>query len=759
MRCVRCYRCRGQGRPAPPWTVFRQLLDWMTVWSPRVPLPRPVDGTWIVGLKAITSLLSFNVPRPRRVLLADLTHTGQVVASNVMPLGVGLIAATLLESEPMTSVEVFKYPDDLNRALLIGPPDVVGFANYSWNLDISHKFARRIREVYPETVIVFGGPNYGLDRREIKEFWERYPAIDFYVVREGESAFLALFRELDASGFSVEEVKRHPDRLVNCHYVLDGHVVETELAPRLGDLDAIPSPYVSGLMDKFFDNVLIPMIHTTRGCPFTCTFCTEGSKYYSKVAQRTSMDEELEYIAERRGTVPDLVITDANFGMFVQDREKALAIRGIQDRFGWPQRVIVSTGKNQKERIIEVADLLRGSMSVAASLQSTDSEVLANIKRSNISSEALQLMVEGANVADAPTYTEIILGLPGDSKAKHEKSLRDVTNLGLGIVRMYQLILLPQTELNSPDTRLEYAYETRFRVNPRSFGRYDVLGETVVAVEHEEIAVANSTLSFGDYLDCRELDLSVEILHNSGLFYELAALFRHFELPWFDLVVRVHDRIGQESGSLTRLYESYREDNLQGLFMTQDELLAHVEASIEDYLLDIDGTNEIAKAKAIAFSMCVDALHELVFSEAVILLTEAGLANADITRYLEQLSRYSRARKQAVLDTELLLVDEFSFDFVALVACDFDADPLDYDLNGPATLSFHHDSEQVRLIEGYRGQYSPETIDGLGRILMRANPKRLFRSVHSELSDGTVETLVERRPDQGLNVYGGFTVQ
>lgn len=717
------------------------------------------EGHERTGIGSINALLALGVLSQGRVLLADLTHTGHVIASNVMPLGVGLIAATLLEAEPTTNVEVFKYPHDLNRALLSGPPDVVGFANYSWNLDISHKFAQRIREVYPETVIVFGGPNYGLDRREIEEFWTRYRALDFYVVREGESAFLTLFRELKSSGFSVEDVKRHPDRLENCHYAFDGSVVETDLAPRLGELDAIPSPYLAGLMDKFFDNVLIPLIHTTRGCPFTCTFCTEGSKYYSKVAQRTSLVEELEYIAERRGTVPDLVITDANFGMFAQDREKALAIRDIQDRFGWPQRVIVSTGKNQKERIIEVADLLRGSMSVAASLQSTDSEVLANIKRSNISSEALQLMVEGANVADAPTYTEIILGLPGDSRVKHEKSLRDVTNLGLGIVRMYQLILLPQTELNSPDTRLEYSYETRFRVNPRSFGRYEVLGDTVVAVEHEEIAVANSTLSFEDYLDCRELDLSVEILHNSGLFYELAALFRQFELPWFDLVVRVHNRIRKESGSLSRLYSDYREDNLKGLFDTQDALLGHVESIIENYLLDIDGTNEIAKAKAIAFSACVDSLHEVVFSESASLLMESGRVETDLTRYLHELSRYSQARKQAVLDTQVLLLGEFSFDFVALSDCDFDADPLLYALDSPVTLSFQHDSEQVRLINGYRGQYSAETIDGLGRILMRANPKRLFRSVRTDLGGEFVETQVERRPDQGLNVYGGFTVQ
>ncbi|WP_231881110.1 hypothetical protein, partial [Oleiphilus sp. HI0123] len=87
------------------------------------------------------------------------------------------------------------------------------------------------------------------------------------------------------------------------------------------------------------------------------------------------LKDELTYIAERVDDVPDILISDANFGMFKQDREKAALIADTQLEYGWPKRILVSTGKNQKERVLEVASILKGSLSVAASLQTTNAEV------------------------------------------------------------------------------------------------------------------------------------------------------------------------------------------------------------------------------------------------------------------------------------------------------------------------------------------------------------------------------------------------
>src|SRR5882757_937147 len=238
--------------------------------------------------------------RKRTVYLADLTHKGLVLSSNVFPLSIGLVAGYLLKQRPGSAdVELFKYPEDFSRALEAHPPDVVGFANYSWNFQLEYQFTKIIKELWPKTVVVFGGPNYGLEPEEIESFWRDYPDIDFYIAREGEEAFVVLMDALAEVGFDGAALKKSRRHLPNCHYVADGELVVGPDLPRLG-LDDLPSPYLMGLMDKFFDGNLSPMIHTTRGCPFKCAFCTEGAAYYNVVEQRmNSLEEELHHIASR----------------------------------------------------------------------------------------------------------------------------------------------------------------------------------------------------------------------------------------------------------------------------------------------------------------------------------------------------------------------------------------------------------------------------------------------------------------------------
>jgi radical SAM superfamily enzyme YgiQ (UPF0313 family) len=688
--------------------------------------------------------------------LADLTHTGTIVASNVAPLGIGLIAAHFLHTHrDEADVELFKYPSDLEEALCKRLPKIIGFANYSWNLNLSYKFAERIKEVSPETIVVFGGPNYGLTEREIADFWGKYPAIDFYVVKEGELAFQNLYEVARQFNFSIERIKNSEQALGNCHFLKDGELVTGEMLPRIKDLDQLGSPYLMGLMDKFFDNILIPMIHTTRGCPFTCTFCTEGNKYYSKVAKRFDIKDELEYIAKRRGTVQDITITDANFGMFEEDKGKAQIIADIQKQYNWPKRIIVSTGKNQKERVIEVAAILNGAIHVAASLQSTNQDILLNIKRSNISIDALTNMVQGSNDADSPTYTELILGLPGDTIEHHTQSLRDVIFAGLGVVRMYQLILLPQTELNTPETREKYGFKTKFRINPRSFGRYGMLKKDVVAVEHEEILVSHNTLPFEDYLSCRELDLTIEIVHNAGMFIELQGVCKLIGIEWFDLILRYHKRRHEHAASLSKMYLDFRGDNMKGLFDSAEELEKHVSENIDLYLTDTKGTNEIAKYKAIAFFHLMQELHDALYIEISAVAQEKNVLSPQFADYLGQLKLFSYLRKNDFVDTKKRFEESFTYNFIELQQQGFAAEPIKYSLADSIKYQFFHSEDQIETISGYINQYGASSVDSLGRILMRAPAKRLFREFESELG----RFLNYNRINNTLNVYGGFSVQ
>ena len=660
------------------------------------------------------------------IYLSDLTYTGRVMASNMMPLGIGLIGAYLLRARPRdVEIELFKYPGDLSQALSRRLPRVIGFASYTWNCDLAYEYATRIKRHSPETVVVFGGPNYGLRPAEIAEYWRCHPLIDFQVVLEGERAFAELVATLAVYNFEAETLKASRVKPANCHYMFNGELVAGSFLPRL-EIDELPSPYQTGLMDKFFDGVLTPLIHTTRGCPFTCTFCSEGAAYFNKVKQRVDLLPELEYIATRVGTVKDVFITDANFGMYREDIEKAQLVAGIRERHGWPERIYVSTGKNQQERILQTAAILKGAMNIGASLQSTDQDVLEKIERTNISIDALQRVASNGN-KDTTTYTELILCLPGDTLKKYTQSLRDVVTAAMGVIRTYQLTLIPQTELSSPESRTKHGMVTAFRIMQRSVGRYELFGEAFASVEPEEICVSNSTMSAPDWEECRELGLTVEIIHNNDMFTTLAELCKYFKLSWFDFLLAFHAKRRSYSGGITHLYDTFRKDITEGFWSSREALLSDVLPNIDTYLNDTEGTNEISKGKANATFVLFEELQSILFSELKALLEKEGLLTDNVGKYLAEAEQYSKHSKLNFLDHSIPLEADFHYSHTAVHDGRNLADCIDARSANSRTVRFYHTTTQRDIIENYTHQHGT-SIDGLGKILMRAPIKRLFRT-------------------------------
>ena len=662
------------------------------------------------------------------VYLADLTHKGLVLSSNVFPLSIGLIAAYLIDKRPDDfEVELFKYPEDFSSAIEKRKPDVIAFANYSWNFHLGYQYAKIIKKLYPEILIVFGGPNYGLEDEEVNEFWGAYNLIDFYIVREGEEAFLQLLETLLLYNFSAKEVTKNKKKIPNCHYAVDGEVIIGENLPRLA-LEDIPSPYLMGLMDKFFDESLGPMIHTTRGCPFSCSFCTEGAPYYNIVEQRTeTLKQELHYIAKRIRGPNDLYISDANFGMFKQDIQKAEILVEMQKEYDYPQNIFVSTGKNQKDRVINIAKMLDGALSMAASLQSTDPNVLANVSRSNISIEKLSDAGKLANKVDAGTYSEIILGLPGDSFERHLKSLRDCVDANFDNIRMYQLIMLHQTELNTPASRRKYVIKSKHRIMPRSFGRYSLSGNNFVAVESEEILYEHNTLPFEDYVKARELDFTVELLHNGRVYEELQSFCSIAKLSWFDFILRFYENRRNYGDDICKMYDDFRAGLTEGLWDTREQLETSASNNIAHLIEDEKGTNEMSMGKATGFMVLFDQINSILFSEMKSWLKELNILDPETEKYLDETCRFSHLRKINLMGNEDIFIESFNFDFKALEESGFKLIAKEIKLKSPTKFKITHSSQQHKKIAGYIKEFG-KIHDGLGKMLMRyPHVHRIFR--------------------------------
>jgi radical SAM superfamily enzyme YgiQ (UPF0313 family) len=668
------------------------------------------------------------IKNKKLIYLVDLTHRGFVLSSNVFPLSIGLIGAYLLNKRKEEfEVVLFKYPEDFSSEFEKRKPDVIGFANYSWNFNISYEFAKVIKSITPNIPIIFGGPNYGLEKEEINEFWKKNKFIDFYIVREGEEAFLQLIEILLINDMNYNKIKESNIKLSNCHYLYKNEVIIGPDLPRL-NLEDIPSPYLMGLMDKFFDLSLAPMIHTTRGCPFSCTFCTEGSPYYNIVEQRmATLLEELDYIAKRVRGPLDLYISDANFGMFKQDVEKAQLLMNLQKKYGYPRYIHVSTGKNQKERVIEIAKMLDGALSMAASLQSTDSIVLKNVSRSNISINKLTEVGKLANKVETGTYSEIILGLPGDNFEAHCQSLRECVNAKFDNIRMYQLIMLPQTELNTPESRKKYGIKSKHRIMPRSFGRYKLEGHSFIAVESEEILIENFTLSFEDYIKCRELDLTVELLHNGKIYEEIQTFCENKELSWFDFILRFYEKRRKYTAEISLLYDEFKYGLTSRLWENSDEIVKAVTENFDEMQNNERGTNEMSMSKATGFLIMFEQINKVLFDELKLWLFELNLLDSVTELYLENLRKLSLLRKINLMNYDQQFEHEFDFDIEYLINTKFLTSLDNIMLKKPKKYKIEHTLKQKETIKNYLNEFG-QTQDGMGKMLMRyPHVYRIFR--------------------------------
>ena len=673
--------------------------------------------------------------QPLRVSFADLTHTGQVIASNTFPLGVSLVAAFARENaRTPLAVEVFKYPDDFAAYLDRVIPDIACFSNFSWNMQLSTGYAAAIKRRAPQTIAVFGGPNYPLTAGEQTDFLKAYPQIDFYVWLEGEGAFVRLVDALADCDFSAEKLKASGQLIPGVHYIDPaGKLVAGPLGPRLNDLTRIPSPYCSGLNDKFFDDILIPMIQTNRGCPYQCTFCTEGQDYYNKIhwSARERIDDDLKYIAERV-RVPDLIIVDSNFGMFKEDLETCRTLAELQETRHWPKHIHVSAGKNRKERVLEAAATVKGAINLSATIQSIDEHVLELVKRRNISVDQIVDVGKQAEALGANSYSEIILCLPGDTLTSHYRSVFTMMDVGINFLRMYQLMMLPGSDLSSQATRQRFGMQTRYRVLPRCFGSYKVFGNDRAFWEIEEICIGNSTMPYGDYLDCRELNLTAELFYNSGSFRELLNFLSLKGIKPSALIGAVHAARRAGTPELTALYAGFRDETHSSLWDSRADLEAFIATpgTVDRYISGELGNNELFKYRAQGFFHTQEALHRILFTAARQQMEPMATTTALELDYLAQLERYSLLKKSALLAVDETLSDNFSFDFMALEKAGFHDHPALHHLARSQALQFDHSAEQCELIASYVKQYGT-TLNGLGRILLRSHVNKLHRQART----------------------------
>ena len=275
-----------------------------------------------------------------RVLLIDPTFHDRGISIPYTPLSIGLIGSYLKHHVPEVDLKIMKLASDIVETIKNSKPDVLGVCTYVWNSNLGNKISRLAREVNPDLLLVFGGPDINTKPVDMGLFIKKYAQADLLVADEGEVAFTNIIKTYLDVGRNRKKLRNRIEELGNCFYINEARgFTEGPELPRIQELNDVPSPYLMGFFDDLLANRNIqPTVQTNRGCPYSCTFCLEGNSYFSKVKYH-SLDyviEELDYIAERVDSSVGLLITDSNWGMYRQDVAIAEHLRKLQDTKNWP---------------------------------------------------------------------------------------------------------------------------------------------------------------------------------------------------------------------------------------------------------------------------------------------------------------------------------------------------------------------------------------------------------------------------------------
>lgn len=633
------------------------------------------------------------------VYFADLTHCGTVTNADTFPYGVGCIAAYAKRLfGDQVSVELFKLPNELDAALKAKAPDVLCFSNYVWNYYLGSAFARRVRDAWPHVPIVMGGPNICVTPEGRHRFLLNNPWVDFYIKFEGEHGFAGLLQALMDQSLNAAFVRQQGQLLDNVLYAAGGEYFEG-IERRITELMTIPSPYLTGLLDKFFAQGLRPLIEFTRGCPYACTFCTDFHPHRNKVAWRTAdvAREEMRYIAQHMQVSSDMVLADLNFGQYIEDIEIATIIRRTIDEFGWPHSISCSPGKSHPERVMECVKIIngkdRGIMKFASSVQSTDKTVLSAISRKNLPIDKLRPIMEAANTYDDYTeyFTEIILALPEDSVERHYRSLRDsIDFLGMNIVNVHQLTLLQGSPMVLPEQRSRYGFDVRHRVFVGCIGTYRIGDDEVPVGEIEEVVVANNTMTFEEWLNCRVMSLLVKVYIDRDYFIEAFGLVRRLGLSAVDVLDILRTEIVPRYAGLDGLIKRFLHKTVEPLHNSLEEALefAGNPAIVEKFRTGELGGNELLVHRARAYLDHNDELHAALEEAIALAIERQGRLNEEMREYLSQAIRYSKMRKFNPRNFTSDLTGQFSYDFPSAKQKGFQVLPEEIRMH-PRTAKFY----------------------------------------------------------------------
>lgn len=394
-----------------------------------------------------------------RVLLLSTPHP--LEESPLPPLSLSYLAGALaqegIEAKIVDFLVTHYHPKKLRRELEDYRPQLVGATCVTLNYPIAKRMLKVCKDFDPNIFTVIGGPHATF---ALEETLLRSPWIDAVVIGEGERTVVELARAV-AEGRDIHHVS-------GIAFGDGGRVVKTSPRPLIEDLDQLPFPARDSLpMARYLALGTPCTVITSRGCPYSCIFCSGHRMFGPRVRFRSPglVVDEIERLRRDFG-LPKINIVDDTFTLN-HNHTRAVCEEMLRRNLKMKWSVFARVDRINED----LAHLMNraGCEWVLFGVESADEGILETIKK-GATPDDVRRGVKIAAEAGINVFNSFILGLPGESPETARKTLAFGDELYQKYGAKYgfhMLSPLPGTEI------YERAEDYGIRILSRNWARYN----------------------------------------------------------------------------------------------------------------------------------------------------------------------------------------------------------------------------------------------------------------------------------------------
>lgn len=385
--------------------------------------------------------------------------------------------------------------DEILMDLYKKRPDVLCFSCYIWNLDYVETLIREIHKILPDLPIWTGGPEVSYDSKEVLL---RLPEVTGIMKGEGEETF----RELVAY---YKEDRGELSTILGITYRdADGQIIENEWRPIM-DLSKVPFVYED--MEKFTNKIIY--YETSRGCPFSCSYCLSSVDKCLRFRSLDLVRKELRFFLDQK--VPQVKFVDRTFNC---KHDHAMAIwRYIQEHDNGITNFHfeISADLLNEEELSLIRTMRPGLIQLEIGVQSTNPDTIREIKRTMRFDRVAEVVKKINAFGNVHQHLDLIAGLPFEDYESFGKSFDDVYALSPEQLQLGFLKVLKGSYMKE--------HEEEYGLVHKSLPPYEVL--------------YTRWLPYQDVLRLKRIEEMVEVYYNSGQFtHTLTHLRKAFLAPF-----------------------------------------------------------------------------------------------------------------------------------------------------------------------------------------------------------------------------------